>query len=165
MVNENDIYFVLNRTKLTIKSLILLLEEERDFNLLIYSIASSLSEQDLLDLDDISIKLKLKLIFYYFSHIQNMDFDEGVLLSDIVLNNYDYFFKQCREIDKEQGSVIISCCKLLDSESISKDAEDDVCIFFAKSQTPKLHNNIPHWQKIIKKTKLLISGVNISEIK
>lgn len=161
MVQENDIYFVLNKTKLPIKKLVLLLEEERDFNLLIYSIASSLSPEDFGDLFDLSFKLRFKLLFYHHSHAEKMDFDESIFIGNLCLHNYDYFFRKGRVLDKTQPSDILSLCRSLKGGALKSAPKDHFKSLLNNNNTPNLLANFNKWTIFLNKIKPVVLGVTI----
>lgn len=165
MIHENDIYFILNKTKLTIKQLISLLEEDRDFHLVISSVASFLQEEDLVDLLDLSTKLRMELSIYYYSKSYNFDISESIFMVDLLFRNYDFFFKNGKKIRKSQKKEITDFLSVLKRGSIFSHEKPIFISFFKSIKMNEIISHYDLWVKSINDAKPIILGVNINENK
>ncbi len=155
MFNKNDLNFILYKTKLPIKRLLLLIEEDRDFDLVIHSIASNLSDEDKSFLSDLSQKLKLKMILYNLSKDKDYDIKEKSYICDLLDNNYNSIYKIGYVTKNRQKREIKEFISVLNEKTINKDKKNGLISFLNKS-VPNFGNHFDDWVNIIKESKVII---------
>lgn len=158
MLNKNDLNFILDKTKLPLKSLLNLIEEERDFNLVIDSIASTLTVKDLPSISLLSKKLQTKLVLYYTSKNTNYNIEEKSYISDIVMKNFNEIYKD--HLIKEQKPPISYLIRAINSGVISQDRLASITNGFNKLGQKDVSSHILDWINIINNTKQIFSVIN-----
>lgn len=159
-INNHDILFILNKTRLSISNLVLLIEEERDFNLLLSSIASHLSDKEVKQsFPLLSPSLKIKLSIYNHSKDKDYDIEDKSFISDILIRNYDYLYKPCHIIKNNQPEEIKDFLSVIHSESIDKGKIPQLVQQFKELGKPTIANNIFDWINIINNSRKMILSV------
>jgi hypothetical protein len=160
-INYNDVYLMLDKTHLDVKKLLSLVEEERDYNLLVNSIASSMSQEEIKSLiNNISHGLLVKLAFYNSSKDKNYDIEDKSYVCAIVQTNYKYIYKKGYLLDSNQSEEKLHLLQLFNSDKIDENLLDITSKELCELGKCSIGNNILEWINIINKSKKLISCVN-----
>lgn len=93
-LSKHDIDFLIRKTGLSKLKLKLLMEEPRDFDLLLDSVSTLLSTEELNQLDNLSKKVKVKLVFFHLLKDKDYDLSSKSYLSDVLTDNYDIICSQ-----------------------------------------------------------------------
>ncbi len=161
LLNHNDLNFILDKTKLELKRLLLLIEEERDFDLVLHSIASNLTEQDKIVLSKLSNKLRIKIILYNLTQEKDYDIKEKSYICDILSQNYNYIYKTGYILKDGQKMAIKQFIHIINDKVIHKDRIKTIAQNFIKLGRKDIGSHLSDWVNIVQKSKQFINnGVN-----
>ena len=155
-INENDLKFLLFKTQLSLKKLLILIEDDRDFNLVIDSISTKLTDFDKKFIPKLSQKLKVKLALYHLSQEKDYDINEKSYISDILAKNYNFVYKKCYLFKKGQKRPINRFISVINKEIVEKKKINDIRTAFNEIGERHVVQHIEDWIKITKKSKELI---------
>lgn len=156
MVNKHDILFLLNRTGLNIHQLVLLIEEERDYHLLLEAISQDISPSDKKYFKYLSDKLRVKLAIYYNSKHKQFDICEKLFVSNIVSDNYDFLYKKGRSIKNNQKKEIKYFLSVLKDAPKNYNEINKYKEYFNSIGQKELINHVNDWSEIFSNTKTLV---------
>lgn len=146
------------KTRLNLKSLISLIEEERDFNLLMSSVANLLSEHDAKEFILLSLSLRIRLAVYYCSKDAEFDIDDKAYIIRLLVENQNFIYNGTGGViskDKESKEFI----KFINKYSKNTDIEVKIPSHFHQFQHKRIVNDIRRWLVIINNAHEMIFGV------
>lgn len=94
MINKSDLFFILKKTNLSASRLVVLLEEERDYHLVLDSISAKLTTEDNKYLKKTSQILRIYLLTYKHSQDINCDIKDKTFIASILSDNYKFFLSK-----------------------------------------------------------------------
>ncbi len=156
MINNSDISFILDKTKLDLKKLVTLIEEERDFHLLLDSISKTITDSDRINYNKLSDIFRTRLGIYHFCK-EDYDIEEKIFISNIMSYNYDYYYQNKGRIKGNQDKEVkdfIKTIRIKDINSIKIPSD------FDKLPNKTVNNHIKSWISIINSSKTFICCVN-----
>lgn len=153
----HDIEFILKKTKLPLKSLLNLIEEERDYNLVIDSISSTLTEAEKYKLQNLSPSLKVKLSIYNCAQNINFDISEKSYITDILSKNYNYIYKNGYVLGKGHKREIRQLLCVIKENKSDNNTIKYMAANFNKLGRKDIATHVPEWLKIISKSKEILS--------
>ncbi len=156
MLNKNDLKFILYKTRLPLKQLLNLIEEERDFELVIDSIASNLTIQDIKLLPDLSDKMRVKLALYHSSKETDYDIAEKSFVSDILSKNYKQIYTKAYLPVKGQKPVIKQFISVINNNALDNKKLNEMICNFNKIGKREVGIHLKNWIEIVNKTKEFI---------
>jgi len=157
-LHKNDILFLLKKTQISLKSLINLIEEDRDFNLVINAVALNIDLNDTNELSLLSDKLKLKLILYHRAKDKDYDISEKSYIADLLINNYNQIYKTCDISQKKQKKEIKQFISIINDINIDSNKLNTIASNFNKLGYKNISNHLSDWIDIIRQSKTLISS-------
>ena len=158
MINDKDISFVLKKTKLELKKLITLIEEERDFHLLIDSISRMLTDSDRINYNKLSDVFRTRLGLYKFC-TEDYDIEEKIFISNIMAYNYDYYYKNKGGL-KKQNKELKNFIKFLKNSNEKTTENVKIPNEFNEFSNKSVIKHIKSWVNIINSSKSYILGEN-----
>lgn len=158
MLNINDLQFFLDKTGLDPKRFINLIEEDRDFDLVIESIACHLSDVDKKILPKLSQKLRTKIILYNLSCHKNYDISEKSYISDILYNNYNQIYKTCYLSKKSIKKEIKHFISVINNMTENKKEINVAVNNFIKLGRKDISSHLCDWINIIQESKKIIKS-------
>lgn len=158
-LHEYDILFLLAKTKLSAKSLIKIIEEERDFNLVIQSIAEKMTDEDFEILPKLSEKLQVKLVIYYCSRHKEYDIDEKSYITDIIIPNYNFIYKNGYILKNSKNKLINDLLSVAKKEKSDISKINEISNKFSKSGMMNIGLHLCDWLFIINNSKKIILSV------
>lgn len=156
-IKESDLIFFINKTKLPLRRLLLLLEEERDYNLVISSIAERMTMEEILNLNGLSNQLKIKLTIYHITTSNNYDIEEKSYISEILIDNYKQIYKTGFLLKKGQNKLINDFISVINSENKNTLIMGKLIDKFHKIGRSDVGKHVSEWIDIIVKSKELIN--------
>ncbi len=156
MLNRNDLKFILYKTKLPLKRLLNLIEEDRDFELVVDSIATTMTTQDIKVLPELSEKLRVKLALYYSSKHVDYDISEKSYISDILFKNYKQVYTKAYSPIKGQKPAINLFISVIKNNALDSNKLTTMMINFSKIGKREVGVHIKDWINIVNKTKEFI---------
>lgn len=153
---EHDILFLIQKTKLSLKSLLNLIEDERDFDLVIDSISTNINEDDIREFPKLSEKLRVKIILYHSSRHKNYDISEKSYISNILVSNYNQIYTSQSSPVKGQKRAIKYFISIINDSQIDQNKLSIAAQNFTKLGQSNISNHLYDWIKIIKKSKEFI---------
>ena len=162
-INDHDVFFILNKTKLKIKDLLSLIEEERDFNLVLNAIGSNLSLDDIKLFNILSESLRAKLSIYYCSKDKDYDINDKSYICGLMAKNYKYVYKTCYKLKTGQSDEAVALLSVINDTDIGNDKIKVISNKMRLAGQVSISRNLTDWISIINKSKKLISCVNSSE--
>lgn len=157
MINQNDLQFLLKKTGLDLKRFITLIEEDRDFDLVIESIACHLDDQDREFLSKLSEKLRTKIVLYSLSCHKNYDISEKSYITDILSKNYNYIYKNGYVLGKGHKREIRQLLCVIKENKSDNNTIKYMAANFNKLGRKDIATHVPEWLKIISKSKEILS--------
>lgn len=163
ILNTYDINFLIKKTKLNKSQLFKLLEEPRDFDLVLDSVSTKLNVEDLQNLENLSKLIKIKIILYHLSQDKDCDISAKSYISEILSNNYDqlYALKNIRQ--SKQNQEIKEFISVINSDEIDIKKLNLASSFFIKMGKRDIGYDMRDWISIIRQTKEVIKS-NSSKI-
>lgn len=152
-MNIFDIKFLLKKTGLTEDRLFILIEESRDLDLVIESIATKLSDDEIKDISGLSKKLRVKLILYSLLSHKDYDIASKSYLSDILSSNYDYLYCDKTVMKKTKDRELILA---INQQEIDPKQINALGSSYLKQGKRDIGFDIFELVRIIKKSKELI---------
>lgn len=162
MLQTNDLNFILTKTKLPIRKLLTLIEEDRDFELVIESIACHLTEEDKKMLYKLSSKLKIKIILYNLACNKDYDINEKSYICDILISNYKQIYSSCYLPRKGQKRVINQFINAINNDKINVEKLMSTANNFNKIGYKDISSHLSDWIEIIKQSKKIVKEYNIA---
>ena len=153
MVNDQDISFILKKTKLDVKKLISLIEEERDFHLLLDSVSKTLTDSDRIKYNKLSDIFRTRLGLYKFC-AQDYDIEEKIFMSNVMAYNYDYFYNNKGVVKGKQDKEVKDFVKYIRNNEKDVNKSYD----FSKFPNKSAQKHIKDWINIINDSKSFISS-------
>lgn len=159
MLRTNDLNFILEKTKLPLKELVNLIEEDRDYNLVIDSISHTLSEDDLNNLYKLSLDLRTKLILYNITRDKTFDIEEKSYISGILSKNFEQIYSRGPTMNKGQKKPINQFINILNSKTIDINKLSNIADQFKDIGHKDVGSHINEWVKIINNSKKVFSVI------
>jgi len=159
MLNIKDLKFILDKTGLLLKTLLSLIEEERDYNLVLDSIASRLTTSEIKNLD-ITKELKTKLTLYHLTRDKNYDIEEKSYICEILSQNFKQVYRRGFLLKKGQKKIINKFISVINDTNINKQKIMNLSDDFDKVGRKDVGGHILEWVNIINKSKEAIISPN-----
>lgn len=152
-----DLNFILIKTKLPLRSLLNLIEEDRDYNLVLDSISSTLTEDEKYNLCHLSLSLKVKLCIYNYSQNINFDISEKSYITDILSKNYNFIYNNGYSIGRGHKREIRSLLNIIKCGKPTNKIISNITPELTKIGQKNLAYHLPEWIKIIDQSKEILS--------
>lgn len=152
----DDLNFILKKTRLSLKSLLNLIEEERDYNLVLDSISSTLTEDEKLQLCNLSPILKVKLSIYNCAKNTDFDIEEKSYMTDILSNHYNFVYKG-RVLGRGTKKEVRYLLGIIKQNKVDNQTIKQISNIFAQKPHKSLASHFPTWLEIINRSKDILS--------
>lgn len=153
----DDLNFILKKTKLSLRSLLNLIEEERDYNLVLDSISSTLTEEEKSRLCNLSPTLKVKLCIYNCSQHVDFDIAEKSYISEILSKNYNFIYKNGYVLNKSNKREVKQLLSVIKQNKSDNQTLNHMAANFNKIGKRDIATHVPQWLKIINKSREILS--------
>ena len=155
MLKTNDLNFILEKTKLSLKPLLNLIEEDRDYNLVIDSIAAHLTENEIKK-SNISKELRTKLTLYHLTRDKDYCIEEKSYICEILSQNFKQIYSRGFLLKKGQKRPINDFISVINDNKINKNKITNIGGKFNNMGRKDVGSHIEEWLKIINKTKKIL---------